>query len=412
MIAAQEQEKKPSLQSSHPVSLWELGKLFLKIGSVAFGGFLSLISVIETECVARRQLLSQEEMLNGITLAQLLPGPMAVNVVAYVGYRTRGIAGAFVSASAVLLPSFLLLLLLSHLYLRYGQIEVMEKLFRGFLPAVAAVVLSVFFRMARKQLDGTCAWIIAGIAALCLFLSPPGLRLYVSLFLIAAGGIAGRCLFLSLLTETKKQTRFSLRSLIPFLPLAVLPLFPFLPETVFQKGLSGLCLTLSGLSVLLFGGGYVFIPMIGDVLVAQREWVSEQEFLDAIAMGQMTPGPILISAAFFGFKMAGIWGALLATAAMFTPPAILMLLSTRLLDFFQHSPAFAAVLRGIRLVVVGMLFAASFSILQTTLPLPAAFSTWAPSLFLFAVSWIALTHFKQDIIRVVPVAGLSGYFLY
>jgi len=120
------------------VSLWFLFWTFLKIGSIAFGGFMALVSVVENTIVRRRGLLEHKEMLDGISLANLLPGPMAVNVVAFVGYRLRGPAGALATASGVLLPTFVLILILSHLYFTYGHIAALGNVFRGLIPAVAA----------------------------------------------------------------------------------------------------------------------------------------------------------------------------------------------------------------------------------------------------------------------------------
>ena len=142
-------------------SLWFLFITFLKIGSIAFGGFMALISVIESHIVERYRLLDHKVMLDGVSLANLLPGPIAVNVVAFVSYRLRGPAGAIVSTFAVLLPSFILLLILSYLYFQYGQIPALQKAFQGFIPAVAAIVFSVVWRLGKKTLKGIPEALIA-----------------------------------------------------------------------------------------------------------------------------------------------------------------------------------------------------------------------------------------------------------
>jgi len=122
-------------------SLWSLFLSFLRIGSTAFGGFMALISVVQNEIVERKKLLTQSEMLDGISLATILPGPVAVNVVAYVGYKLRGGLGALVSAVGVILPAFILIVALSAAYFRWGQIPAVNKLFLGFIPAVTAVIV-------------------------------------------------------------------------------------------------------------------------------------------------------------------------------------------------------------------------------------------------------------------------------
>src|SRR5262245_20646031 len=169
-------------------SLLSLFLSFLRIGSTAFGGFMALISVVQTEIVERRKLLAPAEMLDGISLATILPGPVAVNVVAYVGYRLRGGAGALVSAVGVILPAFVLVVALSAAYFQWGQIPAVNKLFLGFVPAVTAVVIHAVWGLARKTLLGFPELAIAAIA--CLLLIYKG-GFVVTLSIIVGGGVIG-----------------------------------------------------------------------------------------------------------------------------------------------------------------------------------------------------------------------------
>src|SRR5256712_8139866 len=148
--------------------LWFLFLSFLRIGSTAFGGFMALISVVQDEIVERKKLLTHNEMLDGISLATILPGPIAVNVVAYVGYKLRGGPGALVSAIGVILPSFILIVALSAAYFHWGQIPVVNKLFLGFIPAVTAIIVHAALGMARKTILGLPELIIAVTACLLL----------------------------------------------------------------------------------------------------------------------------------------------------------------------------------------------------------------------------------------------------
>ncbi len=186
-----------------------------------------------------------------------------------------------------------------------------------------------------------------------------------------------------------------------------------LPLPLAANGIPRLVLTFSGLSVMLFGGGYVFIPMIQEVVVGTYAWLTEQQFVDAIAMGQVTPGPILISAAFIGQRVAGLGGALLATIAIFTPPAILMVTASEMLDYLKQSTATQAAMRGIRSGVIGMILVASFIILRTAVPSwpPDGVTIW-PTLLILCASLVALIKFKVDVVWVIPIAGALGYVLY
>jgi chromate transporter len=408
---------KDTVPSTSEVSLWFLFWTFLKIGSVAFGGFMALISVIESAIVRHRKLMHHQDMLDGISLANLLPGPMAVNVVAFVGYRLRGPAGALVSATAVILPSFMLLLVLSHLYFLYGEVAGMQNVFRGFMPAVAAVVLSVAWRMGRKTVSGWAELLLVVSAAVILALAPQSIKIYAPPAIIACLALIGYYLFKQN-TETNATAdvsdEFSMRKLVLVIGLlAALVLLWFFPLPLPRDSLVLLTLTFASMSLMLFGGGYVFIPIIGSIVVLDYGWVSQQEFMDGIAMGQITPGPILISATFIGYKVAGWLGALCATVAIFTPPAILMVTASQALSRIRHSAAVQAAMHGIHCGVIGMILVAAIVILKTTVP---AGLTDGPSVSLtagiFAASLLALMRFNLDVIWVIAISGVLGYFLY
>lgn len=405
------------VQETTQVSLWYLFWTFLKIGSVAFGGFMSLISVIESIIVDRRGLMKQEDMLDGISLANLLPGPMAVNVVAYIGYRLRGGVGALVSAVGVILPSFILLVILTHLYFAYGEIDVLSKAFRGFIPAVSAIILSVVWRMSKKTIKGMPEAILVIVAAGALLLIPRQFKIYVTFGIVATFGLIGYYLFRTADNKEPSEvakTELPIRRIMIVLGLlGALIVLSLLPLPLDPNGIPRLSLTLSGLSVMLFGGGYVFIPMIQDVVVGTYSWLTEQQFIDGIALGQVTPGPILISAAFIGQRVAGLLGALLATIAIFTPPAVLMVTASEMLDYLKQSAAMQAAMRGIRSGVIGMIFVASFVILKASIPSwPPEVSTIWPTLLILCTSLIALIKFKVDVVWIIPIAGILGYILY
>ena len=174
------------------MALWQLFKLFLKIGSTGFGGYMALIAQVQSYAVERNKLLSQDDMLNGISLATILPGPVAVNTVAYAGYRIRGWAGAVVAATAVMTPSFLLMLLLTDAYFRWGSVPAVGKLFNGFIPAVAAVVLAAAWNMARKTTRTLSEGLIAAASCLSLIMVR---GLFITAAIIAVSAVLGLLLF-------------------------------------------------------------------------------------------------------------------------------------------------------------------------------------------------------------------------
>lgn len=392
--------------NAEKISLWNLFTLFLRIGSTAFGGFMALIAVVQQKVVEQRKWLSQEEMLDGVSLATVLPGPVAVNTVAYVGHRLRGIPGAIVCFVGVILPSFLLLVALSVAYFQWGQLPLISKLFMGFIPAVTAIILVAGWNMGRKAILGVPEALIALVAAVLMVWKG---SFTTSLLIIAGSGILGWLIFGTKTTmpagadkgDNKAANKPNKLLSISAAPLALTIPFWSLNFTLLSK----LFITFAGMSLFLFGGGYVFIPLIQHTVVETNGWLTQQEFVDAIAMGQVTPGPILISAAFIGYKVAGFLGALVATAGIFLPPAILMVAGSHALGKIKHSVVLKAVLRGIRPAVIGMIIAAVISVGMT------APQHWV-SILIFAAALLAQLKFKLDVIWVIPAAGLAGIMLY
>ena len=394
---------------SDKVSNWMLFWTFLKIGSTAFGGFMALISVVQNYLVDRKKLLSDADILDGISLATILPGPVAVNVVAYAGYRINGFVGAIICFTAVILPSFLLILALSHLYFTWGEIPAVHNAFKGFIPAVAAIIVAATINMAKKTLTGIAEYSIA-IVALVLLMLVGGF--YSTIGIIAAAGLAGILFFrnrtasdIQKVSVQSTKNRFAIPlSVIAFLslPLSAMAL-PFfnIGTTIAVK----LLVTFAGMSVLLFGGGFVFIPMIQEIVVDSYGWVTNKEFIDGVALGQITPGPILVSATFIGYKMAGVLGATAATIGIFLPPAILMLICTHFLEKLKNSKIINAALSGIRCGVIGMIAAAAIVVMQSAEP------NWI-SAAIFSLAILALLKFKIEVVWIIPASGLAGFLLY
>jgi len=411
MIEKVKLESPKSIQSNpDSASLLYLFGNFLKIGSTAFGGFMALVSVIEDVIVGKRKLLTHEDMLDGISLASVLPGPVAVNVVAYVGYRLRGGIGALVTATAVLIPSFILVVCLTIAYLQAGEIPAVNRVFAGFIPAVAAIIINAAIRMSKKAIIG---WREVSLAVVAAILLKTIGGFYITLIVILGAGVIGWICFRDKVVRSFREnpppqetTPLEIRKIaIPLLILAVILLLSLLPLPLGEDSLAKLFVTFSGMSLMLFGGGYVFIPMIQEVVVNNYGWVTQTEFSNAIAMGQITPGPILISAAFIGYVVKGFAGALVSTVAIFFPPGLLMITLSHLLDRIKYSVVIQAALKGIRPAVIGMIFTAAVVVGQT------AQVHWA-SLVIFAASLAAIWKLRLEVVLIIPLAGLIGLFLY
>jgi chromate transporter len=388
------------------VSLSDLFWTFFRIACTSFGGFMAIVSVVQNVIVERRKLLNHQEMLDGISLATLLPGPVAVNVVAYVGYRLRGGVGALVSVCAAVLPPFMLIMVLSVAYFQWGQIPAVNRVFMGFVPAVAAIILAAAWNMGRKSVTGMREAALA-VAAVAILLGIGGFL--STLGIIVGAGLIGWRWFrgeqaTSAVSGTSRPTAAPAKRVnqvvVDVGPLAAISLLPADPILLLK--LLGI---FSGMSLMLFGGGYVFIPLIGEVVVQGQGWLTQREFIDGVALGQIMPGPILVSAAFIGYKVAGVAGAAVATIGMFGPPALVMVASTRLLERMKRSNAMQAVLRGVRPAVVGMIFAAVVIVGKNAVPV------WV-SAVIFAAALVALLRFRIEAVWIIPAAGIIGLLVY
>lgn len=375
--------------------------LFLKIGSLAFGGFMALVSVIQKEVCERRKLLPSEKVVDGVSLATLIPGPVAVNVATYTGYSIAGVGGALAAWLGVILPSFVLMILFAIFYGKYGSIPAVQGIFAGIAPAVIAVIISVALKLYQQSVKAKWQ---TGIALGALVLFSIFDRLWVALALIFVSGVLG--LFLSQITSEKvslptKKLLISLLILFGLISMAFI-CSEFARRSSGLSITSQLGITFGGLSLAMFGGGYVFVPMLREVVVDNLGWLSSQAFTDAIAMGQITPGPIMISSTFIGYTLAGILGAAVATVGMFLPTAILMVWLSHLQSLIVSMPSVQRAYAGIRPCVVGMIAAAALVLGRSV-----DFSPF--SLIILAVSLVATTRYKIDVLYLIPVAGLLGY---
>lgn len=396
------------MQKIKPV---ELFWLFLKIGSFAFGGFMALIAVVEKIIVKEKELLTQEDVLDGISLGSLMPGPMAVNVITYIGYRIGGFWGALATATGVIIPSFILMMVFSWIYSTYGNIDFVKAFFQGVIPAVAAVICEVVWRMGKKNLKSALQIGLAIIGLLILAIAPKQYQVYSTLLVMLISGFAGY-LFLS---EEKKKTA----SLAPFplvkfgmtiLPILILAVLTFLALPIAANSLGNLFITFGGMSVMLFGGGYVFIPLLQEVVTSQYQWVGEQAFIDSIALGQVTPGPICISVAFIGFQVKGFWGALVSTIGIFGPPALLMIAASTVMEYMKQSAVVTSIMKGIRSGVIGMIFYSAYIVLISAFPEgadPLSYSVFV-IIGIFILSLFALFRFKFSVLVLLPLAGILG----
>lgn len=368
---------------------------------------MPLIAVVQNY-IKKNNLLEEQDILDAIFLASVLPGAMAFNVVIGIGYRLRGIKGALVCGLGALLPTFLLVLALSFIYFQWGKIPIIDKLFLGFTPAMVAIVISAAWSMGRQAIKGLPE-ILISLAACAILLGIGGI--YSTMVIVFGSGLTGCFLFRdsqpiptgkipSKSTSNAHSEPKNASKLLLVVPIPIMGLLTWQPGLVLK-----LFTTFAAMSVTLFGSGYVFIPIIQNLVVNTQGWVTNKEFIDGLVISQITPGPILITSAFIGYKVAGILGALSATVGMFLPPALLMLIGMYFFNSIKNTIVIEAALRGTRPAVVGMIIAAAFVVGQTV---P---HHWASAL-IFTTALIAILRYRLEVALIIPVAGLVGFALY
>lgn len=380
---------------------------FLKLGATAFGGYMSLIAIVQKQLVEVDKKLKEEDLLDGISLTSVLPGPVAVNTIAYVGYQLRGISGAVVAFAGIIIPSFLLVVFLSWLYFSYGNIPAVKNIFSGITPAITALILTVAIGMTRKTIKLPAQWIICLLAALLLVFVG---GFTVTFLLIVCSGIAGGFLFRQSLEKGEGlagEKRFGSKQLIVSGIVLLLLLCTLLwgGQNKEAPAVVQIVSTFSGISLTLFGGGYVVIPALHELFVENLNWLTSAEFADGIAIGQITPGPIFITATFIGYKVAGVMGAFLATLAIFTPPAVLTVLLSRFVAVLNHSSIVKAAMKGIRAAVIGMIFASAVTIGQTI-------NLSVVSIAIFLVTFIISFKYTVSPVYLIIGAGVAGFVLF
>lgn len=398
------QSENRSKSNSEP-SLFYLLYTFLSIGSMSFGGYSSLVAMVKEKLVDKKRLLNDAIILEGFTLASLLPGPVAVNTVAFIGFYLRGWLGAVISFVAVILPSFVFVVALTHFYLIYAEIPAVSGLLKGVTPVILAIILSVSYKLGKGHIL-TYKHIIILVIGLAVQVVWSGYLSFVICLLI--GGLVGVFLLEANTEESKRAMPQAKNSYTLIKPLFVILLI--VVPLVFWIGYNNnlntqLALTFGKVSLTLFGGGYVMIPILEDILVVNLEWLTTQEFVDAIAIGQVTPGPILISAAFVGYKLNGVLGAAIATFFIFTPSSLLMILLSAKVEHVKNNIIWQKAMNGIKPMVISFILYSIWVIFSKIDYLEVAVP-------IFIIAAVLLVKYKVNFVYLVIASALLGIFIF
>jgi chromate transporter len=329
------------MQTAHkPHPIRDLVLYFLRLGTLGFGGPVALVGQMERELVGERHWLSREEMREVIAVCQSLPGPLAIQVGIFVSYLRGGFWGAWAGGWVFILPNFLIVAALGALYVHFGALQPVTAIFYGVSPVVIALILHSCYRLAKLGMEDWLQWCIAGVCSLITVM----LQSEVA-FLFVAAGMLGVLCYGTLWRRPPKSA-----SLLVAIPMAPVANGAILGKLLFFFLKAG---------ALTFGSGLVIVPFLQQGVVQQHGWLGEREFLIAVAIGMISPGPVVITATFVGYLVAGIWGAVAATVGIFLPSFLLILIVAPILKRHRSNKNVQGFVKGAYAAAIGTILGAS-----------------------------------------------------
>ncbi len=341
--------------SERTVGLAEIAGAFLKIGAMSYGG-PAIMGIMQTEIQEKRAWISKPEFVEGLALVNMLPGPGATQLGIFIGHAKAGLAGGIIAGVCFVLPAFLIMLALAAAYVAFGTLPSMRNAFYGIGPVVVGIFAASVYRLAKGTIRERSQIAIAVAAAVVMFFTPVGLVLP-----LMAAGCVGIALFNSrragLIALAVLVAVFGAYYLIDItLTQFIMPTADF-PQR--SNAASPSLWEFGGfffkVGAFTFGGGLSMLAFMQEQVVNQFGWLTPQEFIDGLALGQLTPGPILMLAAFIGFKLAGVTGAAVAGSAIFFPSFLMMLSVLPLLRKLKDLQWLRAFMRGVGPAVIGAL---------------------------------------------------------
>lgn len=374
----------------------EIAATFLKLGATAYGG-PAIMGLMQAELQERRQWVSKERFLEGLSLVNMLPGAAATQLAIFLGHARGGGWGGLLAGLCFVLPAFAIMLALTLAYAAYGTLPLVSGALYGLGPVVLAVFVVAVYRLGRTALASRAQALLACAAALAAAFGPLGI-----VPILALAGGCGVVLYYS-----RARGGMAIGVVVALIAGAALfpsPIVGLVAATAGDGAAPGLAqigaffLTVGAFS---FGGGLTLIAFIQEQVVNHYQWLTYREFIDGLALGQFTPGPILMVAAYVGYKLAGLAGAAVAAAAIFLPAFVLML---GLLPVFARARKLQwtkAAMKGIGPAVIGVLAVALLRMMPHALPDPIA-----AALFVAAVA--ALLAWKVAPLKLVVLGALLG----
>ena len=323
-------------------NLKEVAQLFFKLGLIAFGGPAAHIAMMEEEVVTKRKWMTRAHFLDLVGATNLIPGPNSTEMTMHCGYQRAGVAGLFVAGICFIFPAVVLTGILAYLYVTYGEVPGIEPFLYGIKPAVLAIILGAIYKLGSKALKN---WQLGVIGVIIIVANFMGLS---EVLAILGGGVLGLIWFNFNKINTLNSTA----------PLILLWFFNAIENSNSWK----LFFVFLKIGSILFGSGYVLVAYLDGELVQRLGWLTSAELLDAIAIGQFTPGPVLSTATFVGYQINGVGGAIAATLGIFLPSFFFVWLLNPLIPKLRSSKIAASFLDSVNISAVAIMIVATFQL--------------------------------------------------
>lgn len=368
--------------------LLEVAKVFFKLGLFAFGGPAAHIAMMEEEVVNKRKWMTRDHYLDLIGATNLIPGPNSTEMTMHCGHERAGFKGLVVAGVSFIFPAIIITGLLAWLYVEYGTLPAVEPFIVGIKPAVLAIIASAIIKLGKKALK---SWELGILGAMVLALSIYGINEVLALL---GAGIIGAMFFYA-----KYKTTDQSKSIIPIILLQVSS------GTIAKLTTVKVFFTFLKVGAVLYGSGYVLFAYL-DAELVERGWMTRQALLDAIAVGQFTPGPVLSTATFIGYQLTGFWGAVAASVGIFLPSFVFVLLLNPLIPKMRKSKFLSFFLDSVNIAAVAVMAGVLYTMSSETI------TDWRT--IVIAIVSIALVFgFKKVSVMLTVLGGaILGYLLY
>ena len=382
-------------QAQTPGTLRDLLKYLLYLGTLGFGGPIALAGYMQRDLVERRGWISKKDYVDGLALAQLAPGPLAAQLAIYLGWSKGGLSGATGAAAAFILPSFVMVLGLSALYVRFGGLDWMQSAFYGIGAAVIAIVARSALKLVKMTLGkDRLLWALFAASALATAWTESEI-----IWLFLGSGVV------ALLVRSRRLPRIPMAVLFPPGMLGALGLATTTGAAVAWPLLARIGLYFAEAGAFVFGSGLAIVPFLHGGVVNQHHWLTERQFLDAVAVAMITPGPVVITVAFIGYLVAGPLGSVFAAAGVFLPTYLFVVIPAPYFRRFADNPQVRSFVDGVTAAATGAIAGAAFVLGRRAL------IDWK-TVAIAAATWLAFTRVKKlPEPLVILAAGLAGLSL-